>query len=148
MSELSDVMGRLKPSRTVALADLAKTMREEGQDVISLAVGEPDFPTPEPVVQGAIDALQEGFTKYTQNIGILPLRKAICQKLKSQYLLRPPLTTVSRFLTGENELDYTEDCIVTSSGAKQAAFQAILSTCGPGDEVRDSDPLGHTGGLN
>ena len=83
ISEMSDVMGRLKPSRTVALADLAKTMNAEGKDVINMAVGEPDFPTPEPVVQGAIDALQEGFTKYTENIGILPLRKAICQKLKS-----------------------------------------------------------------
>ena len=83
---LSDVMGRLQPSKTVALADLAKSMKEKGQDVVSLAVGEPDFPTPEPVAAAAIDAIHDGFTKYTQNVGMLSLRTAICQKLKSQRL--------------------------------------------------------------
>lgn len=82
MSTLSPVMAKLCPSKTVALSDLAKKMVEEGHDVISFAVGEPDFPTPHKVSQAAIEAIQSGFTRYTQNIGMSVLRKAISEKLK------------------------------------------------------------------
>lgn len=76
-------MEQLQPSKTVALSDLAKSMIEAGQDVISLAVGEPDFPTPQSVTQAAVEAIHSGFTKYTQNVGMLSLRTAICEKLES-----------------------------------------------------------------
>ena len=82
MHHLSAAVGQLTPSKTVALTDLAKSMIEDGHDVISLSAGEPDFPTPEPVAEAAVEAIRSGFTKYTQSTGIPALRSAICEKLK------------------------------------------------------------------
>lgn len=115
---LNPILLSVRPSKTVAFADMALTLKEQGVDIISLSVGEPDFDTPAPIVQAGIEALQQGKTRYTPNAGSSALRKAICKKLQE-----------------ENGLHYKPDEIVVSNGAKQAIWQAIMSTCSPGDEV-------------
>ena len=70
-------LAQVKPSKTMALTDLARSLREQGQDVIGLAAGEPDFPTPKPIADAGVRAIQEGFTKYTPNAGTSELLSAI-----------------------------------------------------------------------
>jgi len=108
----------LKPSKTMALTDLATSLREQGIDVIGLAAGEPDFDTPKPIIDAGIEALRTGVTRYSPNAGVLKLRTAICEKLLK-----------------ENGLSYTPEEIVLSNGAKQSVWQSILAVCSPGDEV-------------
>ena len=115
---LNPLVASLKPSKTMALTDLARTMRESGIDVIGLAAGEPDFDTPDEIVEAGIEALRDGFTRYTPNTGTSNLRKAICRKLQQ-----------------ENGIAYTPEEIVVSNGAKQSIWQAVLATCCPGDEI-------------
>ena len=117
-ASLNPKVASLKPSKTMALTDLATSLREQGVDVIGLAAGEPDFPTPAPIIEAGIEALTTGITKYTPNTGTSRLRRAICTKLKK-----------------ENGLEYAENEIVVSNGAKQAIWQALLATCTEGDEV-------------
>lgn len=108
----------VKPSKTMALTDLASSLRDQGADIIGLAAGEPDFDTPQPIVDAGIEALKTGITRYTPNAGVPALRKAICDKLLE-----------------ENRLRYEPDEIVLSNGAKQSVWQGILAVCSPGDEV-------------
>jgi aspartate aminotransferase len=93
-------------------------MRAEGVDVISLAAGEPDFPTPEPICDAAIDALRAGFTKYTPTPGLPELRRVISEKLWN-----------------DNSVRAAPEQIVVSSGAKQGLFNAFNVLLDPGDEV-------------
>ena len=108
----------VKPSKTMALADLASSLKDQGVDVISLAAGEPDFDTPRPIVEAGIEALNAGFTRYTPNAGIPALKRKICEKLLE-----------------ENGVRYSPDEIVLSNGAKQSVWQGVLACCSPGDEV-------------
>ena len=78
---LSQRISQLQPSPTVALNTKAKELADQGHKIINFSVGEPDFPTPEPIIQAAIKALQSGKTRYGGAGGGLPLRKAIVQKL-------------------------------------------------------------------
>lgn len=113
----------LRPSKTMALTDLARSLREGGADIIGLAAGEPDFDTPSAVVDAGVEALRTGITRYTPNTGTAPLRAAIAEKLAA-----------------ENGLHHSPDDIVVSNGAKQAIWQALLATCNPGDEVLIPSP--------
>ncbi|KAG2437246.1 hypothetical protein HXX76_005909 [Chlamydomonas incerta] len=115
---LNPLVASVKPSKTMALTDLATSMKESGIDVIGLAAGEPDFDTPAAIVEAGVAALRQGYTRYTPNTGTSALRKAICKKLKE-----------------DNGLEYSPDEIVVSNGAKQSIWQAVLATCSPGDEV-------------
>ncbi|KAF6266274.1 pyridoxal phosphate-dependent transferase [Scenedesmus sp. NREL 46B-D3] len=115
---LNPLVASLSVSKTMALTDLARSMKESGIDVIGLAAGEPDFDTPEEIVDAGIEALRDGFTRYTPNTGTSKLRQAIVDKLKV-----------------DNGLDYSPDEIVVSNGAKQAIWQGLLATVSPGDEV-------------
>lgn len=118
-STLLSVRAReLSPSATLALDARVKEMVRRGEDVISLAVGEPDFDTPAYIKAAAVAAIAEGFTKYTAPAGIPELRSAIAGKLKR-----------------DNGLDFGPEQVVVSSGAKQASYNALLALCGPGDEV-------------
>ncbi|MFA7577595.1 MAG: pyridoxal phosphate-dependent aminotransferase [Candidatus Muiribacteriota bacterium] len=105
-------------SETIKVADIARKLREEGKDIISFAVGEPDFDTPEIIKTAGKDAIDSGFTKYTDLKGIKKLRNKICQKLKR-----------------DNNLTYTDDEIVVSNGAKHALFNALCALVNPGEEV-------------
>nr|DAD40265.1 TPA_asm: hypothetical protein HUJ06_014588 [Nelumbo nucifera] len=115
---LSPRVNSVKPSKTVAITDQATALAQAGVPVIRLAAGEPDFDTPAVIAEAGINAIREGYTRYTPNAGTLELRKAICHKLKE-----------------ENGLTYTPDQILVSNGAKQCILQAVLAVCSPGDEV-------------
>lgn len=93
-------------------------MRAEGTDVVSFAAGEPDFNTPEEIIDAAKSALDQGLTKYTSARGMTALREAIVAKL-----LR------------ENSISATPDMITVSCGAKQCLYNALMALVGPGDEV-------------
>jgi len=118
MSELSARAGAIKPSRTIAMNQRARELRESGVDVIDLTVGEPDFPTPLPVREAAKRAIDEGHSRYTPVAGYRELREAI-----------------SRKLARENGLDYEASCVMASCGAKHCLANAILALVDPGDEV-------------
>ena len=99
----------LNESKTVALTDLARTLKERGEDVIGLAAGEPDFETPDVCAKAGIRAIELGMTKYSPNPGTVPLRTAICEKLKR-----------------ENGVEYKPNEIGISNGAKQSVTIVCL----------------------
>ncbi len=115
---LAQRVERIKPSPTIAAAAKARQLKASGVDVIDFTVGEPDLDTPQFVKDSAVQALRDGFTKYTDARGILPLREAICHKLQR-----------------DNGLSYTPEEIVVSCGAKQALFNAFQALLNPGDQV-------------
>ena len=108
----------LAPSLTLAIDSKAKQMKAEGQDVVVFGTGEPDFDTPQHIKDAAIQALNEGFTKYTASSGIPELRQAIADKFKR-----------------DNGLTYKPSQIIVSCGGKHSCFNVILATCEEGDEV-------------
>ncbi len=115
---LAQSVGRIKPSATVAISQKARELKAAGKDVIGLGAGEPDFDTPEPIKQAAIEAIKRGETKYTAVDGIPELKNAIIKKFKR-----------------DNNLHYEANQICVSSGAKQSVFNAIMAAINVGDEV-------------
>ena len=109
---------KLTPSITLEITAKAKALKAEGQDVVSLSAGEPDFDTPGPIKDACIESLQKGNTKYTPATGALDLKKAICEKLKR-----------------DNGLDYKPENIVVSCGAKHSLYNLLQVILNPGDEV-------------
>lgn len=116
--DISKKIQQIKPSATFAIAAKAREMRSQGIDIISLSQGEPDFDTPTPIKNAAIQAINDGFTKYTPVDGIVELKKAIQDKFMH-----------------DNSLEYDLDSILVSSGAKQSIFNALFSMLNNGDEV-------------
>jgi len=116
--KLADRIERLHESQTIAMARISRELREQGHDIISLSLGEPDFVTPAYIREAAKKAIDDGYTHYPPISGYMDLRQAICDKLKR-----------------ENNLTYTPDQIVVSTGAKQCIANAVLCTINPGDEV-------------
>ncbi|ANT64575.1 pyridoxal phosphate-dependent aminotransferase [Prosthecochloris sp. CIB 2401] len=108
----------MEESQTMRITGLAKKMKAEGKDVVSLSAGEPDFPTPNFVNEAGIAAIKAGFTRYTQNSGIPELKAAIQAKLSR-----------------ENGLCYDASEIIVSNGGKQTLINAILALVEEGDEV-------------
>lgn len=121
--DLSKKVQKIEPSVTLAITAKAKEMKENGIDVISFGAGEPDFNTPENIINAAIKAMQDGNTKYTSVNGILPLREAICKKFRD-----------------DNNLEYKPSQIVVSTGAKQSLANAFLAILNPDDEVIVPNP--------
>jgi aspartate aminotransferase len=115
---LADVLSRVKPSATIAMAQKARDLKAKGRDVISLAAGEPDFDTPDNIKAAAKAAIDRGETKYTPVSGIPQLREAIVKKFKR-----------------ENGLDYKPAQTIVGTGGKQVLYNALLATLNPGDEV-------------
>lgn len=115
---ISDRIKKIRSSPTVQLAAKAIALKEAGEDIIDFSVGEPDFPTPEYIKRAAIEALAHNATKYTENSGLLELRRAVCKKLKK-----------------ENNLLFSPEQVLISSGAKHALFNVLLSIIGKEDEV-------------
>lgn len=108
----------INPSITLVITAKAKELREAGVDIVSFGAGEPDFNTPENIINAAIKAMQEGKTKYTPTSGVLELRKAICNKFKN-----------------DNGLEYDPSQIIVSTGAKQSLANTFMAILNPGDEV-------------
>jgi aspartate aminotransferase len=118
MAFLADVLSRVKPSATIAMTQKARDLKNQGRDIISLSVGEPDFDTPDHIKEAAVAAIRRGETKYPPVAGIVPLREAIAKKFKR-----------------ENGLDYKPAQTIVSTGGKQVLYNAMLATLNPGDEV-------------
>jgi aspartate aminotransferase len=115
---LSQSLGRIQPSPTIAATQKARDLIAAGRDVISLGVGEPDFDTPDNIKEAAIAAIRRGETKYTAVEGIPELRKAISGKFRR-----------------ENELDYAPAQTFVAPGGKAIIYNAMMATLNPGDEV-------------
>lgn len=115
---LSQRVQKMAESATIKMAQLARELKAEGHDVISLSLGEPDFDTPQHIKEAAKKALDDGFTKYTPVPGLVELREAIQHKFKR-----------------DNNLDYGLKQIVVSNGAKQSIANVCLALLDPGDEV-------------
>jgi aspartate aminotransferase len=118
VSEVSAALQRIAPSGTTAMTDRAIALKEQGRDIISLSVGEPDFATPPHVVAAAKAALDAGETKYTAVGGTARLKQAAALHFARDLALEVPVSQVT-----------------VSAGGKQAIFHALLATLDPGDEV-------------
>jgi len=118
MTRLADRINRLEESATIAMARKSRELKAAGRDIISLSLGEPDFDTPDFIKAAAVTAIDENYTKYMAVNGYEDLRTSICAKFKR-----------------DNNLDYTEDQIVVSTGAKQSIANVVMSLINPGDEV-------------
>ncbi|MDK2932612.1 MAG: aspartate aminotransferase [Clostridiales bacterium] len=108
----------ISPSSTLAIDAKFKSMKANGIDVVGFGAGEPDFDTPVHIKEAAIQAINEGYTKYTPASGMPQLKEAICQKFKN-----------------DNGLDYQPEQIVISNGAKHSLVNTFMAICDPGDEV-------------
>jgi len=118
MEEVSKRIQSLSESQTIAMAQRSRALKAEGKDIISLSLGEPDFDTPDFIKDAAKKAIDDNFTRYTAVPGYEGLREAISKKLKR-----------------DNNLNYSTDQIVVSTGAKQSIANVVLSLVNPGDEV-------------
>ena len=118
MIELSKSVSKINSSATITMSALANKLKSEGQDIISLSAGEPDFGTPKHIQEAAIKAIKAGKTKYTNPDGMPELKEAISQK----------------FIT-ENDLKYEATQISVGTGGKQILYNALMATLNPDDEV-------------
>jgi aspartate aminotransferase len=117
-SQLSRRVQRVKPSPTLAVTARAAKLKAEGKDIIGLGAGEPDFDTPKHIAQAGIEAINKGFTRYTNVDGIVELKDAIIEKFKK-----------------DNQISYERNQILVSSGAKQTIYNLCMAVLDPGDEA-------------
>jgi len=115
---LSDRINSLATSQTLAMAALARELKAQGKDIISLSLGEPDFNTPDFIKEAAKKAIDENYSTYTPVDGYVELKEAICRKFKR-----------------DNNLDYQPANIVVSTGAKQSLYNIAQVMLNDGDEV-------------
>jgi aspartate aminotransferase len=115
---LSDRINNLSTSQTLAMAALARELKSQGKDIISLSLGEPDFNTPDFIKEAAKRAIDENYSTYSPVDGYLELKDAICRKFKR-----------------DNKLDYKPANIVVSTGAKQSLYNIAQVMLNDGDEV-------------
>ena len=118
MTFISDSLNRIKPSATMVITAKAAQLKREGKKVIGLSAGEPDFDTPDHVKVAAIDAINKGYTKYTNVEGIPELRQAIIDKFKK-----------------DNGLSYSINDVIVGTGGKQILFNALVGSINKDDEV-------------
>ena len=116
--QLSSFLQRFNEPETLKMAKLGRELRAKGVDVIDLSLGEPDFDTPKHIKEAAIKAINDNWSHYTPVPGFLDLREAVCTKLKR-----------------DNNLDYSPENIVVSTGAKQSLANVILACVDDGEEV-------------
>lgn len=117
-NQLSDRINNLPVSETLAMAAKARELKEQGKDIISLSLGEPDFNTPDFIKEAAIQAIHDNYSAYSPVDGYVDLKKAICEKFKR-----------------DNHLTYQPNQIVVSTGAKQSIANVAMVLLNPGDEV-------------
>ncbi len=118
MSFIADRLSAIKPSPTIAVTTKARELASEGRDIIGLGAGEPDFDTPDHIIEAAKQALDSGITRYTGVNGMPELQDAIIAKFKR-----------------DSDLDFTRNEIHVSCGGKPVIFNAMMATINPGDEV-------------
>jgi aspartate aminotransferase len=115
---LSNRINNLSTSQTLAMAALARELKAQGKDIISLSLGEPDFNTPDFIKEAAKKAIDENYSQYTPVDGYMELKEAICRKFKR-----------------DNNLEYKPANIVVSTGAKQSLYNIAQVMLNDGDEV-------------
>ena len=118
MIQLSDRLLSMEESATIAMSRKSRELKALGKDIISLSLGEPDFNTPDFIKDAAKEAMKNNFTKYMPVPGYEDLRESISKKFKR-----------------DNNLDYSKDQIVVSTGAKQSIANVVMTLINPGDEV-------------
>ena len=118
MSLIANALSNIKPSPTIAVSMKANELKASGKNIISLGMGEPDFDTPQHIKNAAINAINQGDTKYTAVDGTANLKKAIINKFAR-----------------ENQLSYKASEVIVSTGAKQVIYNALIATINPLDEV-------------
>lgn len=116
--KLSKNLENIPPSATVTMTQLARELKNQGKDVVSLSAGEPDFDTPDHIKEAAIDAINRGETKYTAVDGIDELKEAVIKKFKN-----------------DNNLNFLKENISVAPGGKTIIYNAMMATLNPGDEV-------------
>lgn len=116
--KISKLVQSMTPSQTIEITNIARQLKEQGVDMISLSAGEPDFNTPDEIIDAIYQAAKDGHTKYTASAGIPELREAIAKKM-----LR------------DNNLSYTPNQIYVGNGAKHVLYNIFLATLDEGDEV-------------
>lgn len=118
MTHLSNRILAMEESATLAMSRVSRELKAAGKDIISLSLGEPDFFTPQFIKDAALEAMNNNFTMYTPVAGYDDLRESIALKFKR-----------------DNNLTYSKDQIVVSTGAKQSIANVVMSCINPGDEV-------------
>ena len=118
MKELSRIARSVRASTTMSIDSMSKQMKAEGHDVLSFAVGEPDFPTPDHIKAAGCRAIEENMTRYTPASGTAELKRAICQRMREDL-----------------GITYTAEQVVISSGAKHILYLALRALVDPGDEI-------------
>lgn len=118
MNILASRLNRIQPSPTIAMSIKARELKAEGKDIIELAAGEPDFPTPSHIIEAAEEAMSRGETKYTDPDGTPALKQAVCDKFKR-----------------DNNLEYVTSQVTIGTGGKQVLYNAFMATLNEGDEV-------------
>ena len=121
--KLSKRISNTKTSATIEMSMKARELTLQGKDIISLSAGEPDFDTPRNIKNAAIESINSGNTKYTPVDGMLTLKESIVKKFKN-----------------ENNLEYTPDQIIVSTGCKQSIYNLCQATLDEGDEVLIPSP--------
>lgn len=116
--KLAQRVAQITPSKTLAITAKAKELKSQGYDVVGLGAGEPDFNTPQHIIDAAVKAMEEGLTKYTAAAGIVELKQAICDKLQR-----------------DNNLTYKPSQVLVCNGAKHALYNLFQAILDPGDEV-------------
>ncbi|WP_372802610.1 pyridoxal phosphate-dependent aminotransferase [Lutibacter sp.] len=116
--QLSNRINSLPVSATLAMAAKARELKEQGKNIISLSLGEPDFNTPDFIKEAAVQAIHDNYSSYSPVDGYLDLKQAICAKFKR-----------------DNNLEYKPSQIVVSTGAKQSIANVAMVLLNPGDEV-------------
>ena len=122
--QLSSLLQRFNEPETLKMAKLGRELRAKGFDITDLSLGEPDFDTPDHIKAAAKKAIDDNYSHYTPVAGYLDLREAVCTKLKR-----------------DNDLDYSPDQIVVSTGAKQSIANTVMSIVDAGDEVIIPSPF-------
>ena len=117
-THISKRVQNLSESQTIAMAAKSRELQAQGIDIISLSLGEPDFDTPDFIKKAAISAIENNYSHYPPVPGYLDVRKAICAKFKR-----------------DNNLEFTPENIVVSTGAKQSLMNVVLSIVNPGEEI-------------
>lgn len=118
MTEIAKRLSLFEESKTLRMAKLSRELSAQGYNIINLTLGEPDFATPDHIKTAAKAAIDQNYSYYTPVSGYLELREAICRKFKR-----------------DNQLEFTPEQIVVSTGAKHAIMNVVLSLVNPGDEV-------------
>ena len=118
MNILASRLDRIQPSPTIAMSIKARELKAAGKDIIELAAGEPDFPTPSHIIEAAEEAMSRGETKYTDPDGTPALKQAVCDKFKR-----------------DNNLEYVTSQVTIGTGGKQVLYNALMATLNEGDEV-------------